>query len=379
MDDTPHPEPLSSRPRVAVVFGGRSSEHAISCVTAAGVMRAIDRSAYDVVPIGITTGGRWVLAGDDPSRWELDGGVLPQVKDGDGPGVLVPLEVGERALTVLEPDQVPRVLGRVDVVFPLLHGPFGEDGTLQGLLELGDVRYVGSGVLASAACMDKHVMKVLLEGAGIPVGQYLVVPPRQWERHADAVREDVEELGWPVFVKPARAGSSIGITKVHGPEDLDAAIEAARRHDPKVIVEAAVAAREVECAVLESLDGGPPATSLPGEIEVLSGHEFYDFEAKYLDEESVRLTCPADLPADVTRRIRELSARAFEAMGCEGLARVDFFVKPDGEILVNELNTMPGFTPFSMYPRMWEATGLDYPQLVDRLIRLALSRRTGLR
>jgi len=379
MDDTPHPESPASRPRVAVVFGGRSSEHAISCVTAAGVMRAIDRSAYDVVPIGITTGGRWVLAGDDPSRWELDGGVLPQVKDGDGPGVLVPLEVGERALTVLEPDQVPRVLGRVDVVFPLLHGPFGEDGTLQGLLELGDVRYVGSGVLASAACMDKHVMKVLLEGAGIPVGQYLVVPPRQWERHADAVREDVEELGWPVFVKPARAGSSIGITKVHGPEDLDAAIEAARRHDPKVIVEAAVAAREVECAVLESLDGGPPATSLPGEIEVLSGHEFYDFEAKYLDEESVRLTCPADLPADVTRRIRELSARAFEAMGCEGLARVDFFVKPDGEILVNELNTMPGFTPFSMYPRMWEATGLDYPQLVDRLIRLALSRRTGLR
>ena len=379
MDDTPHPEPPASRPRVAVVFGGRSSEHAISCVTAAGVMRAIDRSAYDVVPIGITTGGRWVLADDDPSRWELGAGVLPQVKDGDGPGVLVPLEVGDRALTVLEPDQVPRVLGRVDVVFPLLHGPFGEDGTLQGLLELGDVRYVGSGVLASAACMDKHVMKVLLAGAGIPVGQYLVVPPRQWERHADAVREEVEELGWPVFVKPARAGSSIGITKVNGPEDLDAAIEAARRHDPKVIVEAAVAAREVECAVLESLDGGPPATSLPGEIEVLSGHEFYDFEAKYLDEESVRLTCPADLPADVTRRIRELSARAFEAMGCEGLARVDFFVKPDGEILVNELNTMPGFTPFSMYPRMWEATGLDYPQLVDRLIRLALSRRTGLR
>jgi len=379
MDDTPHPESPASRPRVAVVFGGRSSEHAISCVTAAGVMRAIDRSAYDVVPIGITTGGRWVLAGDDPSRWELDAGVLPQVKDGDGPGVLVPLEVGDRALTVLEPDQVPRVLGRVDVVFPLLHGPFGEDGTLQGLLELGDVRYVGSGVLASAACMDKHVMKVLLTGAGIPVGQYLVVPPRQWERHADAVREEVEELGWPVFIKPARAGSSIGITKVNGPEDLDAAIEAARRHDPKVIVEAAVAAREVECAVLESPDGGPPATSLPGEIEVLSGHEFYDFEAKYLDEESVRLTCPADLPADVTRRIRELSARAFEAMGCEGLARVDFFVRPDGQILVNELNTMPGFTPFSMYPRMWDATGLSYPNLVDRLIRLALSRRTGLR
>ncbi len=367
------------RPRVAVVFGGRSSEHAISCVTAAGVLRAIDRAVYDVVPIGITTGGRWVLAADDPSRWELGEGVLPEVKDGDGPGVLVPLEVGARGLTVLEPGQVPRVFGGVDVVLPLLHGPFGEDGTLQGMLELGDVRYVGSGVLASAACMDKHVMKVMLAGAGIPVGEHIVVLPRDWERHPDAVREDVEELGWPVFVKPARAGSSIGITKVVRPEDLDAAIELARRHDPKVVVETAVAGREIECAVLESLDGGPPATSLPGEIEVISGHEFYDFEAKYLDPAAVRLTCPADLPDRLTRRVRDLSARAFEAMGCEGLARVDFFLRPDGEVLVNEINTMPGFTPFSMYPQMWAATGLEYADLVDRLIRLALARRTGLR
>jgi D-alanine-D-alanine ligase len=227
--------------------------------------------------------------------------------------------------------------------------------------------------------MDKHVIKVMLGGAGIPVGPYLVVPDRQWQRHPDEVRADVEELGWPAFVKPARAGSSIGITKVHRPEDLDAAIEAAREHDPKIVIEAAVVGREIECAVLESLDGGPPATSLPGEIEVLSGHEFYDFEAKYLDEDSVRLTCPADLPDGITRRVRELSVRTFEAMGCEGLARVDFVVTRDGQVLVNELNTMPGFTRLSMYPRMWAATGLDYPSLVDRLIKLALSRRTGLR
>jgi len=381
MSDNAYPETGRPRPRVAVVFGGRSSEHAISCVTAAGVLQAIDRDAWDVVPIGITPHGRWVLAGDDPKRWQIEGTTLPEVTDADGPGVIVPLEVGSGELTVLEPGEVPRLLGAVDVVFPLLHGPFGEDGTIQGLLELADVRYVGSGVLASAASMDKHYMKVLLEGAGLRVGPYLVVRPRDWERHADRVREDVEELGYPVFVKPARAGSSMGITKVSYAEDLDAAIDAARLHDPKVIIEAAIVGREIECAVLESADGGPPATSLPGEIEVVGGgHEFYDFEAKYLDtEHSVRLTCPADLPDALVRKVRDLAARTFEAMGCEGLARVDFFVRSDGSVLVNELNTMPGFTPFSMYPRMWERTGLDYPALVDRLLTLALKRPTGLR
>jgi D-alanine-D-alanine ligase len=371
--------PPGRKPRVAVVFGGRSGEHAISCVTAAGVLRAIDRDVYDVVPIGITPTGRWVLVSDDPARWDLAGGVLPQVGAADGPGVLVPLEVGRHELTHLEQGQLPRALGTVDVVFPLLHGPFGEDGTLQGMLELADVRYVGSGVLASAASMDKHYMKVLLDGAGLPIGPHVVVVPRRWERHADEVREDVEELGWPVFVKPSRAGSSLGITKVKGPADLDAAIERARRHDPKVIVEAAIAGREIECAVLESLDGGSPATSLPGEIRVMSGHEFYDFEAKYLDESSVELTCPAQLPDDVVHRVRDLAARTFEALGCEGLARVDFFVQDDGTVVVNEINTMPGFTPVSMYPRMWQATGLGYRELVDRLVRLAMARRTGLR
>ncbi len=368
------------RPRVAVVFGGRSSEHEISCVTAAGVLEAIDRAVWDVVPIGITPGGQWVLASDDPKRWQVESGVFPRVEPDEGVAVALPLAAGDNDLMVIEPGQVPRSLGEIDVVFPLLHGPFGEDGTIQGLLELADLRYVGSGVLASAASMDKQVMKLLLEGAGLPVGPYLVVPARVWERHPDRVRLDVEELGYPVFVKPARAGSSIGISKVSRPEDLDAAIELARRHDPKIVIEAAVAGREIECAVLESADGGPPATSLPGEIEVVSGHEFYDYQAKYVDGEgAVRLTCPAELPEPVVQRVRDLAARTFEAMGCEGLARVDFFVQPDGSVIVNEINTMPGFTPVSMYPRMWAQTGLGYSALVDRLLTLALKRTTGLR
>jgi D-alanine-D-alanine ligase len=378
-DQVPAQDEAPGRPRVAVLFGGRSSEHAISCVTAAGVLRAIDRAVYDVIPIGITRTGRWVLAADDPSRWELTDGTLPEVKDGDGPGVIAPLVAGDTRMQVLEPGQVPRALSEVDVVIPLLHGPFGEDGTVQGLFELTDVRYVGSGVLASAASMDKHVMKIMLAGAGLPVGEHVVVMPGDWQRHPDRVRDDIEELGWPVFVKPARAGSSMGVSKVNGPDELDAAITAALEHDAKLVVEAMLEGREIECGVLESTDGGPPLTSLPGEIEVLTGHDFYDFEAKYLDDDSTRLTCPADLPDDVVQRVRDLSVRTFQAMGCEGLARVDFFVRPDGEVIVNEINTMPGFTPTSMYPLMWAATGLPYPDLVDRLLRLALNRPTGLR
>jgi D-alanine-D-alanine ligase len=368
-----------ARPRVAVVFGGRSSEHAISCVTAAGVLRAIDRTAWDVVPVGVTAAGRWVLAADDPARWEVTGGRLPQVPD-DGPDVLVPRSTLERDLVVLEPNQVPRVLGEVDVVLPLLHGPYGEDGTLQGMLELADVRYVGAGVLSSALSMDKHYMKLVLAGSGLPVGPYTVILPTGWEREREAAREAVAALGYPVFVKPARAGSSIGISKVTDAPGLDAAVETARAHDPKVVVEAAVVGREIECGVLESLDGGTPLTSQPGEVAVTGGgHAFYDFEAKYLDEASVRLSCPADLPDDVTAAVRLLAARTFVAMGCEGLARVDLFYTADGGLLVNEINTMPGFTPLSMYPRMWQCTGVDYPELVDRLLRLALQRRTGLR
>lgn len=375
MDATTRP-----RPRVAVVFGGRSSEHAISCVTAAGVLRAIDRDAWDVVPIGVTQTGQWVLAADDPARWEITGGRLPEVPP-ESHDVVVPLSTTARDLVVLEPGEVPHVLGEVDVVLPLLHGPYGEDGTLQGMLELGDVRYVGSGVLSSAVSMDKHYMKLVLAGSGLPVGEYTVIPPPDWEHDRERCRAAVSALGYPVFVKPARAGSSIGISKVRSAEELDAAVEAAREHDPKVVVEAAVEGREIECGVLQSLDGAGPMTSLPGEITVTGEqHEFYDFRAKYLaDEGAVRLDCPADLPDDVTAAVRDLAARTFTAMGCEGLARVDMFYTPDGRLLVNEINTMPGFTPVSMFPRMWERTGVEYPQLVDHLLQLALRRPTGLR
>lgn len=367
------------RPRVAVVFGGRSSEHAISCVTAAGVLSAIDRDRYDVVPIGITTSGRWVLGPEDPASLQITDGRLPQVPGDAGPGVLVPQSTDSRDLTVLEAGQVPRLLGEVDVVFPLLHGPYGEDGTVQGMLELTDTRYVGAGVLASAMSMDKHYMKVVLAGHGLPVCPYVVIAARDWEHDRARARDAVAGLGWPVFVKPARAGSSMGVTKVDGPDGLDDAVALAQQHDPKVLVEAAVVGREIECGVLESLDGGPPETSLPGEIRVLGGHEFYDFEAKYLDEENVALDCPADLPDDVAEQVRRLAAQTFEVMSCEGLARVDLFYTDTGRLLVNEINTMPGFTPLSMYPRMWQASGVDYPDLVDRLIQLALRRPTGLR
>jgi D-alanine-D-alanine ligase len=376
MDATPAP-----RPRVAVVFGGRSGEHAISCVTAAGVLRAIDRSRYDVVPIGITREGRWVLAADDPDRWEIRDGRLPEVSPDGVPGsVVLPLSTVDTELVSLEPGEIPRTLGQVDVVLPLLHGPYGEDGTLQGLLELAGIRYVGAGVLASAVGMDKHYMKVVLAGHGIPVAPAVVVLPGRWEREPDRVRAEVEALGLPVFVKPARGGSSLGISRVDDLAGLEGAVRAAQEHDPKILVEAGVDGREIECAVLGGRDGSLPRTSVPGEIVVTDPqHAFYDFEAKYLDEAGVTLSCPADLPPRVADAVRDLARRTFEAIGCEGLARVDTFVTPDGEVLVNEINTMPGFTPFSMYPRMWEASGLTYPELIDELLQLALARSAGLR
>lgn len=367
------------KPRVAVVFGGRSSEHAVSCSTAAGVLAAIDRDVYDVVPVGITRSGRWVLAADAPERWTLTGTHVPEVTASEGPGVVVPRSTDTRQMVTLADGEVPQELGQVDVVFPLLHGPFGEDGTLQGMLELADIRYVGSGVLASAMSMDKHWMKVAFAGHGIEVGPHTVIMPGEWERDRVACADAVAALGWPVFVKPARAGSSMGISKVDGPDGLEAAVLDALLHDPKVVVEAAVVGREIECAVLADTGGGPPRTSLPGEIEVTGGHDFYDFDAKYVDEANVRLSCPADLPEHVTQRVRELAARTFTVMGCEGLARVDVFYTDDHRVVVNEINTMPGFTATSMYPRMWAASGVGYPELVDTLIRLALQRPTGLR
>ena len=341
-------------------------------------MQAIDRDVYDVLPIGIAKDGRWVLASGDIEALEMSPGHIPEV-DGSGAGVLVPLSTSERSLSILEPGSPPRALGEVDVVFPLLHGPFGEDGTIQGLLELADIRYVGSGVLASAVMMDKHYMKVVFAGSGLPIGPYVVITDREWERDPAASMDAVASLDWPVFVKPARAGSSMGITKVSGPEALRAAIEVARTHDPKVIVEAAIVGREIECAVLEGRDGAATRTSEVGEIKVVKGHEFYDFDAKYLAESDVELSCPAQIPDDVSDEIRRIAVAAFEAAGCEGLARVDCFYTEHGDVIINEINTMPGFTPLSMYPRMWAASGLDYPDLIDELIRLALARRTGLR
>ncbi|ACZ31303.1 D-alanine/D-alanine ligase [Xylanimonas cellulosilytica DSM 15894] len=377
MSEQPSP---ARKTRVALLFGGRSGEHAISAATAAGVLRAIDRDVYDVVPVGITRDGRWVVAADEPERWEITDGRLPEVTSDDGAEVVLSLTAGERTLRVLEPGQVPGVLGEVDVVFPLLHGPFGEDGTLQGLLELADVHYVGAGVLASAVGMDKHFMKLVLEGQGLPVGPYTVILPRDWETRREEATAAVARLGLPVFVKPARAGSSLGITRVDDLADLPAAVAEAQRHDPKVIVEQGIEGREVECAVLGGRSGLPARASLPGEIVVDHGaHAFYDFEAKYLDESAVQLRCPADLPDKVVAQVRSIAVRTFDAVGAEGLSRVDVFVTPDERVIVNEINTMPGFTPFSMYPRMWEATGLTYPQLIDELIQLALERPTGLR
>jgi D-alanine-D-alanine ligase len=364
------------RIRVAVVYGGRSSEHEISCVTAGGVLAALDPRRYEVLPIGITTSGRWVLTGGDPSSLAIEGHTMPHVDDAGGTVVLP----GRGELAVQSPGQAPRALGEVDVVFPLLHGPYGEDGTIQGLLELADVRYVGSGVLASAVGMDKHVMKLLLAGAGLPVTRHVLVRPSAWEPQRDRVVAEVTStLGFPVFVKPARAGSSMGVSKARDVAELEAAILAAREHDPKVLVEEAVVGREVECGVLEGPAGGEPEASVVGEIRLGAGHEMYDFEAKYLPGDDVGLDIPADLPSDVAERVRRMSIDAFQALSCESLARVDFFLRDDGSLLVNELNTMPGFTPTSMFPQLWAKTGIDYSSLVDRLVDTALRRPTGLR
>lgn len=379
-DLTPAPDYGSVRkPRVAVLFGGRSSEHAVSCVTAAGVLGAIDTEKYDVIPIGIAKTGQWVLAAQDTTQWSLAATALPEIQPADQTVTLAEIG-GEHQLIVAAPNTVPQELGAVDVVFPLLHGPFGEDGTIQGLLELSNTRYVGAGVLASAVGMDKHYMKVVFEAAGLQVGPYLAVTDRQWLTDPEAVRKAVDKLGFPVFVKPARAGSSMGISKVDSLAELDAAIDEARQHDLKLVIEAGIVGREIECAVLEGRGTAGPRTSMPGEISVAGGsHEFYDFTAKYVEDNAAALSCPADIPEEAIARVRELAATAFDAVGAEGLSRVDFFYTAAGELIINEINTMPGFTPKSMYPQMWAASGLGYAELIDELIFLALNRKTGLR
>ena len=367
--------------RVAVVFGGRSSEHEISCVTAGSVMSVIDHDRYEVVPVGITRDGNWVLASGDPERLRIDAEnkTLPSVAGEDGAELVLPFDTVGQLMTV-HPEKGPERLAGVDVVLPLLHGPFGEDGTIQGLFEMMGVRYAGAGVFSSAAAMDKVFMKAILIGNGIPTSDYVAITDRQWANERKKVLDDIAELGDVVFVKPARAGSSVGISKVTNPSDSDAviaAVEAAREHDPKVLVEAQIIGREIECGVLEAEDGGVPDVSMPAEVHVAEGFDFYDFEAKYLASSS--LSIPAEIPEEATARLRKTAVDVFEAMGCEGLARVDFFYTEDGEIVVNELNTMPGFTPASAFPQMWGASGVDYATLVDRMISTALRRNPGLR
>jgi D-alanine-D-alanine ligase len=369
--------------RVAVVFGGRSAEHAVSCASAGLVLGAIDRDRYEVVPIGIARDGRWVLTSDDPARLALSSGSEPSVEAVAKPGVSVTPAAGPGGGTLVfsGPASVPPELGEVDVVLPVLHGQYGEDGTIQGLLEMAGIRYAGAGVLASAAGMDKEYMKLLFAARGLPIGPYAVVRDRDWGTSAASaerkrVYDEISELSWPVFVKPARGGSSIGTTRVSGPEDLEAAIEEARRYDRKVLVEAAILGIEVECAVLEGVDGGPPEASVPGQIVVDPHSTWYDFEAKYLAPQS-RMEIPARIPAPSAERVRALACDAFDAIGCEGLARVDFFYTTAGEVVVNEINTMPGMTPTSGFPMMWAATGLPLPELIDRIIATALAKADG--
>jgi D-alanine-D-alanine ligase len=357
--------------RVAVVFGGRSTEHGISCVSAGSVLAHLDPERFEVVPIGITPEGRWVLGTSDPKALRIRGHELPSVSE--GPALVLAGDPTMRELVSVEPGV--EALAGVDVAFPVLHGAFGEDGTIQGLLEMAGIPYVGAGVFASAASMDKEYAKKLLAAEGLPVGRYASL------RRGQSTLDDAERerLGRPVFVKPARAGSSIGISRVTDWADLDAAIALARQTDPKVLVEAAVAGREVECGVLEFPDGRVEA-SLPTEIRVLSedAGAWYDFETKYLGEDA-ELDIPAKLDDVVIDRLRVLAVRAFAALDCQGLARVDFFVGEDGELTINEVNTMPGFTSTSAYPKMWQVTGLDYRSLLTTLVETALARGIGLR
>jgi D-alanine-D-alanine ligase len=368
---------MGDKVRVAVVFGGRSAEHAISCVSAGSVMAALDPDRYEVVPVGITPDGGWVLA-DPDQRLAITDGALPQVAGGTAVSLVG--DPGGRGLAVLEPTAaISPALTEVDVVFPVLHGAYGEDGTIQGLLEMSGLPYVGSGVFASAASMDKEFTKKLLAAAGLPQGDHVVLRDASGAVCPDpAVLDEAarERLGLPVFVKPSRAGSSIGITKVTDWAQFPDAVATAAAVDPKVIVEASVPGREVECGVLAAPETGLPEASLPAEIRLRAGVDWYDFSAKYLDD-SVDFDVPADLTPEQTAAVQEASRRAYLAMDCRGLARVDFFLgtTPDGgdHLVINEVNTMPGFTPISMFPRMWAASGVAYPELVDRLIESALA------
>ncbi|BDR54151.1 D-alanine--D-alanine ligase [Bombiscardovia apis] len=389
-----------AKQRIVVLYGGRADEHSISCISAAGVLRAIDRDRFEPIPVGITRLGTWIVDGEDPRNWELSGDSLPQVSitpsarpvvidlaqgaDGFYAGVHEELSDGEAGA-----EQLPTLgqetrsltsLGHIDAVFPVLHGPYGEDGTVQGLLEMMGLPYVGCGVFASAACMDKHFTKIVLSAAGIPVAPGITVDARTLaggesiEAAGDELVGLVREAGltYPVFVKPSRAGSSFGVTKVESEnaKDLARALFEASRHDWRVLIEQGITAREIECAVFDPVAGQEPQTSWPGEIVLdrPADDAFYDFDSKYMDAQASHVEVPANLPDETLQLVRQTAARAFTAMDCHGLSRVDSFVLPDGSIMVNEINTMPGFTPISMYPKAWETTGIAYVDIITQLI-----------
>lgn len=346
---------------VGILCGGRSSEHEISCISAGGILSAIDRDRYEPVVIGITrTAGRWVLMPKD-FNYSIVAGVLPSVPE-DAPEINTDIHgfsINGKAFAL-------------DLIFPMLHGPFGEDGTVQGFCEIANIAYVGSGVLACAVAMDKSFAKPIFAAAGMEVAEGIVISRDQWMRNRSACETLAAGISFPVFVKPARGGSSRGTTKVKKSAELAAAIEEAFGFDTKVMVEEAVVGREIECAVLEV--DGTIITSQPGEVVIDSKFEFYDFEAKYLDGATSAII-PADISNDARAEISRQAALAFKSLGCSGLARVDFFYRPDGSIVINELNTMPGFTPSSMYPRLMAHSEITYSQIIDELMKSALSRK----
>jgi D-alanine-D-alanine ligase len=358
--------------RVAVLFGGRSSEHSISCISGAAVWQTLIDAGYEVLPIALTRATGMVRYDGSPA--DLRAESLPVVDSGAAE-VVIPSDPSLGGIVI------DGRIEQVDVVFPVLHGPWGEDGTIQGALELAGLPYVGSGVLASALCMDKIMLKTVLRAAGIAVTDWVAIDSRAWPAQQKDVLAEISELGSVVFVKPSRAGSSMGITRVDVEKDgeraLLAAIEVARSHDPRVIVEAAmVGSREIECGVRQTSRGAIEA-SVCAEIVVKDGFDFYDFDAKYVAD-GAELVVPAEIPAHVNDTVRDLAARCFGETGCESLARVDFFATNDS-VVVNELNTMPGFTPISMFPRMWQESGVNYTELVVDLVQQALGRPIGLR
>jgi D-alanine-D-alanine ligase len=352
---------MKKKLRVALVFGGKSAEHEISLISARNIFEAMDKQKYQIVSIGIDKQGRWFL--DEEQRLLRDRSAK-QVQSRDG-NTIAALP-GPTSTPFIKPAS-REALSSVDVVFPVLHGPFGEDGTVQGLLKLAQLPFVGAGVLGSAVGMDKDVMKRLLRDAGIPIPKFLVF--EQGGTKSIVLAPVRRALGMPLFVKPANLGSSVGISKVENDRQFGPAVKEAFSYDKKIIIEEFIEGREIECSVLGNEQ---PMASLPGEI--ITRHDFYSYQAKYIDEHGAKLVIPASLPKRIVRGVQELAVRSFKALCCEGMARVDFFLKRDGQVLVNEINTIPGFTKISMYPKLWEASGIAYPKLIDKLIDLALER-----